>query len=104
MKKDTSNFQSVMPMSCIWCSTVYDHKDGGGQTGISSGVCPSCLAKGLGYFKAWTIDHASPEFAAIAATVTPIGRVHQFSQSRTPLYDEAPKYKGDRRHEGSDSI
>ena len=48
--KATARFKSILYVQCLHCKTIYDHKDGLGQIGITSGVCPSCRQKGLNGF------------------------------------------------------
>lgn len=41
--KKVANFQTIMPVECVYCRTIFDHKDGLGLTDITSGTCPACM-------------------------------------------------------------
>lgn len=50
LKQLPDGWTSIMPMDCVYGCGTYSHKDGGGQTGISSGTCPKCIAAGRNGF------------------------------------------------------
>lgn len=33
---------NIMPVECMYCRVVYNHKDGRGTEGTTSGICPDC--------------------------------------------------------------
>jgi len=36
---------SKMQIECAWCGKSMGEKDGQGQEGVTSGICPECKAK-----------------------------------------------------------
>jgi hypothetical protein len=38
---------TTMKVTCAWCQTPQESKEGNGSTGESHGICPSCMTKHL---------------------------------------------------------
>lgn len=39
--------QTVLQIKCMWCGVEMGEKDGKGQSGVTSSICPKCWAEKL---------------------------------------------------------